>query len=557
MVDRWMCRFPNLIPQRRSFVLRWTLAVVFTVLAGACGPAANPEFTSTNVSDPAGASALLGTPSSSPVPPSSDSAVPATSTPTSTPTATPSPTPLPAVFVEPAGCERPPDAYERIRVNDWWLNARTMAMLEHAAAIYNGVIDVADSAITQGSYSDNGPASFGTHLGGGAVDISVIQPNGYSVLYEEIEPLIQALRAAGFAAWLRDWNELYLGSGIHIHAIAIGDEELSGAAREQLDGPFGYFRGYSGLPTKDGEPRPDRHGGPLICAWMTQMGYEDLRPQEAQAPDSRGDWVSRLAEVAEQYLTDDPADTLRIAHTLNYLGNGYEDSSNMCGPLAGAILRDAGLLPKTTSPLQDLKSFWLAKGIRENESPWRFFPKQDYQLSSYDTAVHQFDFGAWPLIPGDIVYTYAGSGEYEHIFVVTEVKQDGRAFTVTNQEQADGAYLISKVLLYDPQDWTVGAFRDAWIRDSWGVGRTGLGGFDVLRHRALSLPPGSLAPYTVMPGDTLQGLARRWNSTGEAVLEANELDPTQPLRVGQSVLVPVNIAEPVEIYSADTEAEGE
>lgn len=467
--------------------------------------------------------------------------------------ATATPTPHPAVFVEPAGCKRPPDDYERVRVNDGWLNVRTLAMLEHAASLYDGVIDVADSAVTQGSYSDNGPASFGTHLGGGAVDISVIQPDGYGVLYEEIDPLIRALRASGFAAWLRDWDELFLGSGIHIHAIAIGDEELSQAAREQLDGTFGYFRGYSGLPTEDGEPRPDRHGGPIVCGWMVEMGFEDLRRPELQTPEARGDWVARLREVADQYLTDDPDETTSIAHTLNYVGNGYEDPSNMCGPLAAAILREAGLLPKTTGPLQKLKSFWLAQGIRKDESPWRFFPKQEYQLFSYDTPINLFDFTAWPLVPGDIVYTYAGVGEYEHIFVVTEVRNDGRAYSVTNQEQPDGDFLIEKVLLYDPQDPTAGAFRDAWIRDSWGVGRTGLGGFDVLRHRALSQPPGSLVSYTIKPGDTLQTIAGRWNSAADVMLEVNDLDPAQPLSIGQSILVPVNIGAPVEIYSAGAE----
>jgi hypothetical protein len=116
-------------------------------------------------------------------------------------------------------------------------------MLQYAAQLYGGEIDVAGEAITQGSYSNNGPASFGTHLGGGAVDISVMRLNTNSVLYSEIEPLVRALRTAGFAAWLRDWDELGEGSGIHIHAIAIGDKELSPEALDQLTGSFGYFRG--------------------------------------------------------------------------------------------------------------------------------------------------------------------------------------------------------------------------------------------------------------------------------------------------------------------------
>jgi hypothetical protein len=99
----------------------------------------------------------------------------------------------------------------------------------------------------------------------------------YTVLYDDIEPMVNALRLAGFAAWLRDLDELYPGSPIHIHAIAVGDEQLSQAARDQLTGPYGYFRGYSGVPQPNGTPIPDRHAGPLICLWMLEMGYSDLR----------------------------------------------------------------------------------------------------------------------------------------------------------------------------------------------------------------------------------------------------------------------------------------
>jgi hypothetical protein len=419
-------------------------------------------------------------------------------------------------------------------------------MLEYAAELYDGPIDVAGGAISQGSYSGNGPASFGTHLGGGAVDLSVLQPGDDSVLRMEIEPLIRALRTAGFAAWLRDWDELYRGSAIHIHAIAIGDTDLSLAAKQQLDGPFGYFRGYTGVPTDDGTPLLDRHGGPVMCAWMKELGYDDLRSDEAGEPGTRGDWVGRLREAAQTYITDEASATLEIAFQLNYVGNRYEDPSNMCGPLAGAILRDADLLPKSAGRLQDLKSFWLAQGIKEDGNPWRYFPADEYDLYSFDTSIDEFDFSNWPLVPGDIVYTYAGRGEYEHILVVTEVESNGRTYTVTNQEQPDGSFIIERVLLYDPQNMDVGAFRDGWVTDSWGVGRTGLGGFDVLRHRALSLPSGSVFAYTVEAGDTLVSIAGRLNSTVGAVLAVNDLDPVIPLSVGQSLLVPVNVANPVD-----------
>jgi hypothetical protein len=196
--------------------------------------------------------------------------LPPTPTPTSIPTQTSTP--------EPVGCQKPPEDYTRLEINGWTINQRTFAMLTHAMELYGGELEINGYAITQGSYHDNGAASFGTHLGGGAVDLSVLQRGTYTVLWDDLEPLIHALRAAGFAAWLREYGELYPDSPIHIHAIAIGDQELSEEAKAQLTGEAGYFRGYIGLPVAMyGTPKPDRYGGPIICQWMIDLGYRDLR----------------------------------------------------------------------------------------------------------------------------------------------------------------------------------------------------------------------------------------------------------------------------------------
>ena len=158
------------------------------------------------------------------------------------------------------------------------LNQRTLVMLAHAQALYGGELEITGYAITQGSYNNSVEASFGTHSGGGAVDLSVLRRDTYTVLWDDIEPLLRALRAAGFAAWLREYGELHSDSPIHIHAIAIGDQELSPAAQEQLTGEAGYFRGFSGLPVSMyGSPSLDRYGGPIICQWMIDLGYRDMR----------------------------------------------------------------------------------------------------------------------------------------------------------------------------------------------------------------------------------------------------------------------------------------
>lgn len=205
--------------------------------------------------------------------------------PSSTLTQTPLPPTLTATTIptvtstpEPLGCQKPPNDYARVEVNGWTVNQRTMAMLAHAQELYGGEIELTGYAITQGSYHDNGAASFGTHLGGGAVDLAVVRRGTYTVLWDDVPALIHALRAAGFAAWLREYGELYADSPIHIHAIAIGDQQLSKAAQDQLTGPAGYFRGFSGLPIETyGTPKPDRYGGPILCQWMIDLGYHDLR----------------------------------------------------------------------------------------------------------------------------------------------------------------------------------------------------------------------------------------------------------------------------------------
>lgn len=193
--------------------------------------------------------------------------------------------PIAAQTSEPAGCQPPPEDYTRVTLGNATLNARTLAMLDHAQTLYNewgGTTVDFRLAITQGSYNAGSvAASFGTHDGGGGVDLSVRSRVDWSVLADDIPQMIRALRVAGFAAWLREPDGLYPGSPIHIHAIAVGDAELSPAALAQIEGPEGYLRGFDGLPTEDTAPAPDPHGGPVICGWMRDLGYDDWQTSTA------------------------------------------------------------------------------------------------------------------------------------------------------------------------------------------------------------------------------------------------------------------------------------
>ena len=443
---------------------------------------------------------------------------------------------------EPAGCKRPPDNYSRIKVGEAMINMRTYAMLSNAASIYNGSIDLLGPAVTQGVHENNRSHDIDTYFDAGVVDISVMSPGSTEVLYEEIDPLIKALRVAGFAAWLRDWDELYPGSEIHIHAVAIGDQELSEEAIEQLTGKFGYFRGYRGLPGLS--PEIDRYGPPLICRWMLDEGYFDHRSKNSMI-DMRwlsSSWQDTLYEVAQSYLTTSSEQTHQLARDLGFQGNGYEDPSNMCGPLSAVILRESGLLPWSVGPITDPTSFWLADPIT-NGRPWSLFPKEDYQLFHFDTPINRFNFVNWPLFPGDFIYTFSGVGEYSHMLVVTEVDSLGRAYTVTNQMQDDGHFLIQKILLYDPLNPEVGAFVNDWVKPESNQGRTGLGGFDVLRRNWVSLPSGTILAHIIEPGDTLPRIAARYSTSVEAIISHNKIDDPTTLLIGDHLNVPVNMVQ--------------
>jgi hypothetical protein len=239
------------------------------------------------------------------------------------------------LFMEPAGCQRPPEDYTREELGYATLNRRTLFMLDQAQRAYDswrtdGLVNFRQ-LITQGSYNAGEvTASFGTHDGGGAVDIAVRSPLDWSVMESEIPYMIGALRTAGFAAWLRDTGSLYPDSPIHIHAIAVGDAELSPAARLQIDGERGYLHGYNGLPEDYApDPIPDAHGGPVICRWIWQDGWRDLRDLDAAAYLTQGQNAeagSQFAQAVIVYssvLLRDPMNTeaLRLrAGALDQLG---------------------------------------------------------------------------------------------------------------------------------------------------------------------------------------------------------------------------------------------
>jgi uncharacterized protein YkwD len=56
-----------------------------------------------------------------------------------------------------------------------------------------------------------------------------------------------------------------------------------------------------------------------------------------------------------------------------------------------------------------------------------------------------------------------------------------------------------------------------------------------------NLPRGTRIEYRVLPGDTLAGIAVRFNSLPDDIIEANELEDANALQVGQTLEIPVNL----------------
>lgn len=191
---------------------------------------------------------------------------------------------------------------------------------------------------------------------------------------------------------------------------------------------------------------------------------------------TRPDWAIALKEVSKNYLTDTHFEASEVAREIDYLETAVEDASLMCGPLAGSMLQDVGIIPEDF----DLGKFWLGDPPRDGR-PWKFFNEEDYFLFAFrsrDLALNKFNFRAFPLLPGDVIYTHGGTGT--HLFLVIEVDESGRAYSVNNNCIGEYNCPIQQVLMYDLSNPGVGDFYTAY-QEGWF--RTGQQGFDVLRSK--------------------------------------------------------------------------
>ena len=56
-----------------------------------------------------------------------------------------------------------------------------------------------------------------------------------------------------------------------------------------------------------------------------------------------------------------------------------------------------------------------------------------------------------------------------------------------------------------------------------------------------NLPPGSKVEYIVQSGDILGEIANKFNTTEEAIIKENKIEDPNDIRVGQTLIIPVNM----------------
>ncbi|MFC2064623.1 hypothetical protein ACFLXB_05970 [Chloroflexota bacterium] len=208
-------------------------------------------------------------------------------------------------------------------------------------------------------------------------------------------------------------------------------------------------------------------------------------PLPAAIPDSTVDpaamQLNLLYQASLKYLAETDAQSWQVAKELQYapLG-GYP--SNMCGPLAVSILKDAGILGSAV----DLHDFWLLDPLVDDALLKTVFPSDAFEWLHTDQSIHKIDFTQFPLKAGDLVYIYSGAlGDYSHVLTVTRVDEFGRAYSVTNNYTTEG-FVIQEYLLYDPAQEGEGIFYDWTDPANLQLGLTGFGGMEV--WRPISLP---------------------------------------------------------------------
>lgn len=169
-----------------------------------------------------------------------------------------------------------------VDVNGQRVNARTIAMLAEVERLTGTKLTV----IKGQQVADASDPSAGTHDGYGVVDL---RTKYFTVAVRQT--LYVALRRVGFAAWYRTVAQGF--SGPHFHCVAMGDPDLSGAARKQVTA---YRNGHNGLKNNG----PD--DGPKGFTRVTWESYLKAHPpEETVSPEQMTTLLNAIDKSAHKW----------------------------------------------------------------------------------------------------------------------------------------------------------------------------------------------------------------------------------------------------------------
>jgi hypothetical protein len=348
-----------------------------------------------------------------------------------------------------------------------------------------------------------------------------------------LQHILNALHVAGFAAWLRETPE----QDLHILAVPLLDPSWrQGDWAEYITA---YWQDRHALPSGDAAVIPALKLPP--CRWMVEAVFAPLVSWDWWSTDPLG-WPD-YARYGPAYLATDTESANQVAERIDWLGaGGREAAVTMCGPLVWAQMQDAAVFPPGVGGWSSgPKSFWLSKPS-ENGRPWSLFSPESYSVYRIDWPLGLFDFGRWPLYPGDFIYTYSKGDGFDHMVMVSEVDETGNIYVITNRvwEQPQQKLAIERVVFASLKDPGVGIAKNEWHTDRLN-GRTGHAGFEVFRWAwAEKDMLGEPAAYTVQVGDTLGLVAARWRTPAGVIARYNGLAFDVDLSIGQELIIPPN-----------------
>lgn len=185
----------------------------------------------------------------------------------------------------------------------------------------------------------------------------------------------------------------------------------------------------------------------------------------------------KLYEASLRFIAPTYEQAKQMSVLVNHVR--FSDPSTTCGPLSISVLQAAGLLGEDF----EAHDFFLLNPSlpKDRDIANKFFPPELYTSTRYRTRIDEFDWKANPLMPGDFVYIYHGTGgNFDHMLVVNRVDAQGRAYSVTNYGTEQG-FIINEAVLYDPNDPTAGLFKVWTKRANQVLGSTGFSGVEIWR----------------------------------------------------------------------------